>query len=278
MRLTAIACFATSLCFGQGATTLVDRVGSTGFLQLEAPSFLAQTPNEQALGYWLTQASIAIDPIIYDQLSRFGLRQKRVLELIAANPEGVNSSSYAKILAFTKLFWANRGNHNETTAQKFLPDFTFEELKDAGVVALQHGARGFTEPAFLKELEELKPSLFDPGFEPIITAKSPRGGQDILEASANNFYLGVKLTDLAGFTEHYPLNSRLAKIDGRLVEQVYRAVTPDGNTAWVADNFGQKVWPITSANATPALGTAKAAAHRGVLTRWEQAGYFARSL
>jgi dipeptidyl-peptidase III len=227
MRLTAIACFATSLCFGQDATTLVDRVGATGFLQLEAPSFLAQTPNEQALGYWLTQASIAIDPIIYDQLSRFGLRQKRVLELIAGNPEGVNSASYAKILAFTKLFWANRGNHNETTAQKFLPDFTFDELKDAGVAALQHGAHGFTEPAFLKELEELKPSLFDPDFEPIITAKSPRG-QDILEASANNFYLGVKLSDLTGFTEHYPLNSRLAKIDGHLVEQVYRAGTPDG--------------------------------------------------
>jgi dipeptidyl-peptidase-3 len=35
------------------------------------------------------------------------------------------------------------------------------------------------------------------------------------------------MADLKGFTEHYPLNSRLAKIDGRLVEQVYRAGTPD---------------------------------------------------
>ena len=43
----------------------------------------------------------------------------------------------AKIVAFTKLFWANRGNHNETTAQKFLPEFTFEELKRAGQVALR---------------------------------------------------------------------------------------------------------------------------------------------
>lgn len=227
MRLT-LACLVASLCFGQGNTTLVDRVGATGFLQLEAPSFPAQTPNEQALGYWLTQASIAIDPIIYDQLSQFGLRQKRILELVAAHPKDVNPASYAKILAFTKLFWANRGNHNETTAQKFLPAFTFDELKDAGVAALQHGARGFTEAAFLKELDELKPSLFDPDFEPTITTKSPRGGQDILQASANNFYFGVKLADVTGFSEHYPLNSRLAKINGRLVEQVYRAGTPDG--------------------------------------------------
>src|ERR1035438_5333473 len=223
-----LACLVACICFGQEHTALVDRVGATGFLQLEASSFRNQTPNEQALGYWLTQASIAIDPIIYDHLSRFGLRQKRVLELIAAHPEGVNRSSYGKILAFAKLFWANRGNHNETTAQKFLPDFTFDELKDTGLAALAGGARGFTEPAFLKEIEELKPSLFDPDFEPTITAKSPRGGQDILQASANNFYFGVKLADLAGFTEHYPLNSRLAKIDGRLAEQVHRAGTPDG--------------------------------------------------
>ncbi|MGD0299841.1 MAG: peptidase M49 [Bryobacteraceae bacterium] len=226
MRLT-FALLIACLCFGQERTALVDRVGSTGFLQLEAPSFGSQTASEQALGYWLTQASIAIDPILYDQLSRFGLRQKRVLELIVAHPEGVNPASYGKILAFTKLFWANRGNHNETTAQKFLPDFTFDELKDAGVAALQHGAHGFAEPELLKELEELKPSLLDPDFEPTITAKSPRGGQDILEASANNFYFGVKLADLTGFTEHNPLNSRLAKINGRLVEEVYRAGTPD---------------------------------------------------
>jgi dipeptidyl-peptidase-3 len=226
MKLT-LACLVAGLCFAQDSP-LVDRVGSTGFLQLEASSFRSQTRNEQALGYWLTQASIAIDPILYDQLSPFGLRQKRILELVAAHPEGVNPASYAKILAFTKLFWANRGNHNEVTAQKFLPDFTFDELKDAAVAALQHGARGFTEPALLKELDELKPSLFDPDLEPTITAKSPRGGQDIIEASANNFYFGVKLSDLTGFTEHYPLNSRLAKIDGRLVEQVYRAGTPDG--------------------------------------------------
>ena len=37
----------------------------------------------------------------------------------------------------------------------------------------------------------------------------------------------MTLADLKNFTEHYALNSRLVKIDGRLVEQVYRAGTPD---------------------------------------------------
>jgi dipeptidyl-peptidase-3 len=198
----------------------VDVVGSTGFVQLEADSFRSLSPREQALAYWLSEASIAINPIIYDQCSRFSLRQKRLLELIVAHPEGVDPKVYAKILAFTKLFWANRGNHNETTAQKFLPDFTFEQLQAAARAAGK-------DPAFEKELTELRPSLFDPNFEPLITAKSPRGGLDMLQASANNFYSGVTLADVKSFVEHYPLNSRLAKVNGQLVEQVYRAGTPD---------------------------------------------------
>ena len=48
---------------------LVDRVGSTGFIQLHADSFRALDSKQKELAYWLTQASIAIDPIIYDQLS-----------------------------------------------------------------------------------------------------------------------------------------------------------------------------------------------------------------
>jgi dipeptidyl-peptidase-3 len=210
------------------ARARVDRVGSTGFVQLEADSFRRLTPRQQALAYWLSQASIAINPIIFDQLSRFGLRQKRVLELIVAHPNpDVDRAAYAKIVAFTKLFWANRGNHNETTAQKFLPEFTFEQLRAAGLSALHNGGAGFSEASFQKEIEELRPSFFDPDFEPLITAKSPRGGLDILQASANNFYSGVKLSDLKDFAERYPLNSRLVKADGHLEEQVYRSGTPD---------------------------------------------------
>ena len=129
---------------------MVDRVGTTGFLQLQADSFQSLSPREQALGYWLSEAAIAIHPIIFDQLSRFGLRQKRVLEMIVAHPSDVDRAAYPKILAFTKLFWANRGNHNETTAQKFLPDFTFEELRTAGLAVIKHGGSWFHRSGFLE--------------------------------------------------------------------------------------------------------------------------------
>ena len=210
--------------------TLVERVGSTGFIQVRAESFRALNARQQALAYWLSQASIAIDPIIYDQVSRFGLRQKRVLDAIAGHPAGVGPAALDKIMAFTKLFWANRGNHNDTTAQKFLPELTADELKSAALHARSHGAlREFTtDQELVKELEELAPSFFDRDFEPMITAKNPKGSLDILQASANTFYSNVRLIDLKNFQEHYSLNSRLVKkADGSLTEEVYRAGTPD---------------------------------------------------
>jgi dipeptidyl-peptidase-3 len=212
---------------------LVERVGSSGFIQLEADSFKTLSPRQQTLAYWLTQASIAIDPIIYDQNSRFGLRQKRLIEAVIGHAD-----ASPKIKEFAKLFWANRGNHNDLTAQKILPEFTFEELKAAAVQALRkgafasspYGAPPIRNQADLdRELNELRASLFDPAFEPSITAKSPQGKLDILQSSANNFYSGVSLADLKDFHDAHPLNSRLIKgPDGKLKEEVYRVGSPDG--------------------------------------------------
>jgi dipeptidyl-peptidase III len=204
---------------GYAASPLVDRVGNTAIVQIEANSFTSLTPKQQALAYWLSQASIAIDPIIYDQESRFGLRQKRLLEAVVSSKGKVDGAIYAKVLDFTKLFWGNKGNHNEQTSQKVLPNFTSDELKRALDQAGRYD--------LVAEVDALRQSLFDPDFEPLITAKNPGGSKDILEASANNFYFGVSLADLAGFTERYRLNSRVARVNGKIVEQVYRAGTPD---------------------------------------------------
>jgi dipeptidyl-peptidase-3 len=226
----------------KASTILVERVGDTAFVQLRAPSFQALTLRQQALAYWLTQASIAIDPIIYDQLSAYGLQQKRLLEEIMAFPKGIDPAAMAKIAEFAKLFWASRGNHNDTTSQKFLPAFTFEQLEKAALIAQQNGAfrtayadlPPLKKPADVtRELELLRSSLFDPAFEPMMTAKSPAGGKDTIQASSNTFYQGVSLDDLKGFREKYPLNSRVVKssdkgADGKLTELVYRAGTPDG--------------------------------------------------
>jgi dipeptidyl-peptidase-3 len=244
-KIMLLVTFASVLAQGapqEKSDYLVDRVGNTGFIQLKAESFKNLDAPQQKLAYWLTQASIAIDPIIYDQLSRYGLRQKRLLEEIVAHPpQGIDPKVMARITAFAKLFWANRGNHNEITAQKFLPEFSFDELRQAALMAQRNGglksAYGdlpplATDAALNQELDQLKAAFFDPEFEPMITAKSPQGGKDIIQAGANTFYEGVTLADLKDFHGQHPLNSRVVRgADGKMREEVYRAGTPDGKIA-----------------------------------------------
>src|SRR4029079_7675197 len=119
---------------------LVERVGDTGFIQLQSASFPKLNPKQKPLAYWLTQAPIAIDPIIYDQLSRYGLRQKRLLEGVVAHHASLPARVLATIREYALLFWANRGNHNEISAQKIMPRFTYEELQDAALKAQAAGA------------------------------------------------------------------------------------------------------------------------------------------
>lgn len=221
--------------------SLVERVGETGFVRVEAGSFNSLDAKQRELAYWLTQAAIAIDPIVYDQFSRFGLRQKRLLEGVVAHPKGIDAGVHNKITDFAKLFWANRGNHNELTSQKFLPDFTFDELREAALIAQKSGAFStnsgdlppITTPAELHaELENLRDSLFEANFEPMLTAKNPSGGADAIQASSNTFYVGVTVADLKDFHDTHPLNSRVVRgKNGEVEEVVYRAGTPDGKIA-----------------------------------------------
>lgn len=212
----------------RGGSSLVARVRDTGFIQLEANSFQGLSLQQKLDAYWLCRAAIAVNPIAYDQNSVYGLREKHLLEVILTHPAGINASMLKKITDYTLLFWGNLGNHNSFTSRKFVPDFTPSELKFAAEQARRNGARLGTAAQLDRELAELERPLFDPSFQPMLTVKNPPKGEDPLQASANNSYSGVTLKDLVGFIERYPLNSRLVKRHGKVVEEVYRAGTPDG--------------------------------------------------
>jgi len=207
---------------------LAGRIGDRGFLQVESPSF-AKLPLQQKLLAWhLTRAAIQLDPIFYDQMSSYGLTAKRLLGALAENPERLPEPSRQAIVQYATLFLANDGNHNETTNKKFLPEISFEDFSKAAEAARAKGGRLGTGEQLAKRLKELQTPLFDPKFEIDLTERNPPAGEDILTASSNNYYQGVTLKDLTGFAEKNPLNSRLVKKNGHLVEEVYRAGTPDG--------------------------------------------------
>ncbi len=249
-----LAVFLSAIPCLYAASPVVDRVGTrTAFLQVEAASFNGLTPKQQALAYYLSQASIAINPIIFDQLSPYGLREKTILEAIVANKSKVDPAVYTKVLDYTKLFWGNRGNHNENTSQKFMPAFTADELTKALT------AVGRSD--LLKDAADLRQSFFDADFQPLVTAKSPKGGLDILQASANNYYLRSHAQRPQGLHRKI-LRAELHawKKQGRkLIEHVYRAGTPDGRVpaGLYADYLKNAVGYLTKAQnyAEPAQAT-----------------------
>ena len=210
------------------ASPLVDRVGSTGFLEVRAPSLTGLPLRQKLLAYHLTQAAIQLDPVFYDQMSSYGLAAKRLLGALVEDPGRLPAESRARIVEYAKLFFANHGNHDDTTSRKVLPRFTAAELRQAAEQARARGARLGSAAQLAATLRDLEAPLFDPRFQPAVTDKSPAGHGDILTASSNNYYQGVTMADLKGFVERYPLDSTLVKRGGKLSEEVWRAGTPDG--------------------------------------------------
>jgi dipeptidyl-peptidase III len=207
---------------------LLERVGEAAVVQLYADGFGDLSRRERILVWHLSQAALAGRDIFYDQRYAHNLEMRDVLEAIVAHRDAVDPATFDAILRYTKLFWINTGPYNNLTARKFVLECAPEAFAAAVHAVERAGARIPRGPGESTDalLARLRPMFFDPDFEPTVTSKTPPDGRDILEASANNLYVGVTMKDLEGVVERYPLNSRVVKrqtADGaQLVEQVYR--------------------------------------------------------
>ena len=203
---------------------LLEQIDDAAVVQLYADGFAALPVAEKVLVWHLYCAAIEGRDIYYDQRYRHNLVMRRVLEEIITHPHGIPEPVLAEVTRYTKLFWLNTGPYNNLTARKFVLNLTEAEMAAAATQAAANGALMPLEdgesPAGL--VARLAPMFFDATFDPMVTSKTPGAGRDILQSSANNLYHGVVMADLDGFTERHPLNSRLVKRDGRLVEEVYR--------------------------------------------------------
>ncbi|MEK7282191.1 MAG: peptidase M49 [Acidobacteriota bacterium] len=204
---------------------LLETVGEFAVARLYADGFEDLDRRERVLAFYLYRAALAGRDIFYDQMGRDVLEIRDLLEEILTHPQGGDPQFRDRLLRYLKLFWINNGNHNDRTRRKFVPEFSFDELTAAAGAAGNAGAHirlaiGETLP---QKLARLRPAIFDPDVDPLSTCKTPPPGQDILTCSSVNFHEGLALADLQGFKEKNPLNSRLVKRDGRVVEEVYRA-------------------------------------------------------
>ena len=203
---------------------LLEQIDDAAVVQLYADGFEKLSLKEKTLVYHLYRAAIAGRDIYYDQRHHLNLGMRRLLEEIIRHPEKIPVETLREITRYTKLFWINTGPFNNLTARKFLLNLEKKQLIEAMEIARKNGADFELEKGetIRKRVDKYAKMFFDPDYDPMVTFKTPGEDQDILESSANNFYVGVTMADVEGFEEKHPLNSRLVKKRGKLTEEVYR--------------------------------------------------------
>ena len=202
----------------------LEQIDDAAVVQLYADGFADLALSEKILVWHLYQAAIAGRDIYYDQRYRHGLKMRDVLEEIVTHADGIDPVTLTELTRYTKLFWINSGPYNNLTARKFVLRLPIEALITAAERATANGARLPVCPGGTVEglIRHLGPMFLDADFEPMVTCKTPGPGKDILASSANNFYDGVTMAHLQAFEEKHPLNSRMVRRDGAVVEEVYR--------------------------------------------------------
>lgn len=205
----------------------IEKIAPAQVVQLYADGFENLSLKEKTFTYYLYLASIAARDISIDQHHRNALEVRDLFEEVYTHSASVDPNVKGKITHYLKLFWVNNGFYDNLTGHKFVPECTYDELRQAVATGIQSGAR-FTSgnETIDQKLERLRPVIFDPKVDSQETNKTP--GEDWIKGSAVNCYGPgltydeVKRWAKAG-NEKHPLNSTLVKENGKLVEKVWRA-------------------------------------------------------
>jgi dipeptidyl-peptidase-3 len=182
------------------------------------PEFDSLSLQQKTLVYHLTEAALQGRDILYDQNGRYNLRIRRALEALYTQYKGdKKSEEFVNFEKYLKRVWFANGIHHHYASDKFQPEFTQEWFVNACAEA------GVTYD------EAILPVMFDP----IVMPKSlSLDGEDLLLASANNYYEGVTQAEAEAYYEAHKdnsaeplwigLNSKLVKENGQVVERVYK--------------------------------------------------------
>lgn len=208
-----------------------DRFADIQVLRYRVPGFEQLSLQQKTLAYYLYEAGLSGRDIFYDQKYRHNLAVRKTLETVLRSYRGERvGKNWEAFVSYAKqVFFAN-GIHHHYASAKMLPEFPREYLvallaeSDAALLPLE----GKTVADFVSWLT---PILFDPN----VDAKTVNldAGIDHVTGSANSFYRDVTAAEVEAFYAakvkesgnsrlSYGLNSQLAKVDGKIVERVWK--------------------------------------------------------
>ncbi len=198
----------------------IDQFADIEVLRYQVPNWDALTLQQKEYVYHLSEAAKAGRDIIWVQNFKYNLPIRKVLEAIIEKCEGKSGPEFDEFMIYAKRVFFSNGIHHHYALDKIIPgcsmDFFASLMDEAGCSDAK---------------EELLPIIFDPVLYPQMVYQGT--DKDLVAASAVNFYEGVTTAEVNAFYDarevpgdprpiSHGLNSRLVKVDGKIVEQVYK--------------------------------------------------------
>lgn len=210
----------------------VDQFADIEVLRYKVPGFEELSLNQKKLIYYLNEAALHGRDILFDQNGKYNLTIRQTLEAIYTNYSGDKESAEFKAFEkYLKQVWFGNGIHHHYSMDKFVPEFS----KDFFTIQLTTIAPDKLPLAEGQSVEELIATLSPVIFDPAVYAKrvNQAQGEDLILTSATNLYEGVTQQEVETFYNNlkdpndptpvsYGLNSKLVKINGKVVEQPYK--------------------------------------------------------
>ena len=220
LAILSLALVALSACCKQEQTFdyTVDKFYDLEILRYQVPEFDSLSLQQKTLVYHLTEAALHGRDILFDQNGRYNLRIRRTLEALYTQYKGdKKSEDFINFEKYLKRVWFANGIHHHYASDKFQPEFSQEWFVNACAKA------GVTYD------KAILPVIFDPTVMPKSLSLE---GEDLLLASANNYYEGVTQAEAEAYYEKHKdtsaeplwigLNSKLVKENGKVVERTYK--------------------------------------------------------
>ena len=227
LAIAALACAASSTPSMANDTPFdyhVDGFADIEVLRYKVPDFENLSLQQKKFVYYLTEAALYGRDILWDQNCEINLELRPVLEAIYVNYKGdKNSKDWKGFEKYLKQVWFGNGIHHHYSMDKFVPEYSAEFFAD------QFKANNLGSEAKLNNLSD---AIFNPrryakrvnqadGVDLIKTSATNLYDNNVTQAEVEAYYGALKdSTDLTPIS--YGLNTRVAKVDGKVVEQPYK--------------------------------------------------------
>ncbi len=197
----------------------VEKFYDLEILRFRVPGFEELTLQQKMMLYYLNEAAVYGQDIVYDQNCRYNLRIRRALEQVYLNYPNRDEEQFRLLELYLKRVWFANGIHHHYSEDKFLPEFTREWFTAALEVTNTPLSEEILEVIFNPEVMPKRMTQED-GVDLVVNSAGNYYGEGVTQAEAEAWYEAHK--DNSDEPLWIGLNSQLVKEDGVIKERVYK--------------------------------------------------------